>query len=420
MLNHSDGPASGGYRIDTTKSKRWWYEMGPIRPPSEGRDHSLLIRATRNCPWNRCRFCPVYKGQKFEYRSVAEVNEDIDVAQALAGELKAASWRLGLGGRIDRTVLGAIVNGNPELYGGDSPNPAGVELCAASLVNAANWLASGARTAFLQDADTLIMRVPELLEILRHLKGSLPSIERITSYARAKTASRRSLAELKELHDAGLSRLHIGLESGSDEVLRYMEKGVTAEEHIRGGRAVVEAGISLSEYVMPGLGGKRWSANHALESARVVNAIGPDFIRLRSLGVRKNTPLHEQMGSADFQILDEDEMVSEIGLLIENLDCRSYLASDQMSNLLWEVEGQLPDDKQAMLETISRYLSKAPMERLKFCLERRRRSFYSIYGSFPAEVQEFLDRANQAIQAESPDAALKVNEAIGAIKQGFL
>ncbi len=394
--------------------------MGPIRPPSEGRDHSLLIRAMRNCPWNRCRFCPVYKGQKFEYRSVAEVKEDIDVARALAGELKAASWRLGLGGGIDRTVLGAIVNGNPGLYGGDSPDPAGVELCAGSLVNVANWLASGGRTAFLQDADTLIMRVPELLEVLKHLKGSFPSIERVTSYARGKTASRRSLAELKELHDAGLSRLHIGLESGSDEVLRYMEKGVTAEEQIRGGRAVVEAGISLSEYVMPGLGGKRWSENHALESARVLNAIAPEFIRLRSLGVRKNTPLHEQMGSADFQILDEDEMVSEIGLLIENLDCRSYLASDQMSNLLWEVEGQLPDDKQAMLGTISRYLAKAPMERLKFCLERRRRSFYSIYGGFPAEVQQLLDEANDAIKAEKPDAALKVNEAIGAMKQGFL
>ena len=420
MLNHGDGSLSGGYRIDTTKSKRWWHEMGPIRPPSEGRDHSLLIRATRNCPWNRCRFCPVYKGQKFEYRSVAEVKEDIDVARALAGELKSASWKLGLGGRIDRTVLGAIVNGNPEMYGGDSQDPAGIELCVGSLVNVANWLASGGRTAFLQDADTLIMRVPELLEVLKHLKGSLPSINRVTSYARAKTASRRSLAELKELRDAGLSRLHVGLESGSDEVLRYMEKGVTAEEHIRGGRAVVEAGISLSEYVMPGLGGKKWSESHALESARVLNAIGPDFIRLRSLGVRNNTPLHEQMGSADFQILDEDEMVSEIGFLIENLDCRSYLASDQMSNLLWEVEGQLPDDKRAMLETISRYLSKAPMERLKFCLERRRRSFYSIYGGFPAEVQESLDRANQAIQAESPDAALKVSEAIGAMKQGFL
>ncbi|MDM8000679.1 MAG: radical SAM protein [Dehalococcoidia bacterium] len=420
VFDANGGSVSPAYRIDTSKSKRWWYEMGPIRPPSEGRDHSLLIRATRNCPWNRCRFCPVYKGQKFEYRAPAEVKEDIDVARALAGELKAASWRLGLGGRIDRMVLGAVVNGNPELYSGDSADPAGVELCASSLVNVANWLASGGRTAFLQDADTLIMRVPELLDVLRHLKSALPSIERITSYARAKTASRRSVAELKELRDAGLSRLHIGLESGLDDVLRYMEKGVTAEEHIRGGRAVVEAGISLSEYVMPGLGGKKWSDRHALESARVLNAIEPEFIRLRSLGVRKNTPLHEQMGSADFQVLDEDEMVSEIGLLIENLHSHSYVTSDQMSNLLWEVEGQLPEDKQAMLDTISRYLAKPPMERLRFCLERRRRSFYSIYGGFPPEVQELLDRANDAIQAESPDAAAEVNEAIGAMKQGFL
>ncbi len=408
------------YRIDGSKSKRWWYEMGPIRPPSEGRDHSLLIRATRNCPWNRCRFCPVYKGQKFEYRSVTEVKEDISVARALADELKAASWRLGLGGRIDRTVLSTFVNGNPQLYGSDSPDPREVDLCVNSLVNVVNWLASGGRTAFLQDADTMIMRVPELLDVLGHLKQNFPGIERVTSYARAKTISRRSLDDLKKLHEAGLSRLHVGLESGADEVLQYMEKGVTAEEHIRGGRAVVEAGISLSEYVMPGLGGRKWSEKHALESARVLNAIDPEFIRLRSLGVRKNTPLHEQMGGGDFQVLGEDEMVVEIGLFIENLDCGSYLASDQMSNLLWEVEGQLPQDKQAMLNTISRYLSMRPVERMRFCLERRRRSFYSIYGGLTPEIEELLQRANRALDAETPDAAECVEEAIASMKQGFL
>ena len=398
---------------------RWWYEMGPIRPPSEGRDQSLLIRATRNCPWNRCRFCPVYKGRRFEYRSVAEVKQDIDAARALAGELKAASWRLGLGGGIDRTVLQSVVSANPGVYGG-SADPAGAEMCVASLVNVGNWLATGGRTVFLQDADSLIMRAPELLEVLRYLKAGFPGIERVTSYARASTAARRSPAQLAELREAGLSRLHVGLESGADEVLQYMEKGVTAEAHIRGGRAVVEAGMSLSEYVMPGLGGRRWSEKHALESARVLNAIEPEFIRLRSLGVRSNTPLHQQMGSAQFQILDEDEMVQEIGLLIENLHCRSYLASDQMSNLLWEVEGRLPEDKPAMLNTISAYLSRPPMDRLSFCLERRRRSYFNIYGGFPAEVQEVLDRAREAIRVEKADAALLVNEAISALKQGFL
>lgn len=405
---------------ETAGLKRWWYEMGPIRPPSEGRDQSLLIRATRNCPWNRCRFCPVYKGRKFGYRGVADIKEDIDVVRGLAGELGAASWRLGLGGGIDRTVLQSVARGHPAVYDGGSAGPEGADLCISSLVNVGNWLATGGRTVFLQDADTLIMRVPELLEVLRYLKAGFPGIERVTSYARAVTAARRSAAELQELHAAGLSRLHIGLESGADEVLQYMEKGVTAEEHIRGGRAVVEAGISLSEYVMPGLGGRIWSEKHALESARVLDQIGPEYIRLRSLGVRSNTPLHQQMGSAEFQILDEDEMVREIGLLIENLHCRSYLASDQMSNLLWEVEGRLPDDKPAMLETIAAYLAKPPMDRLSFCLERRRRSFHSIYGGFPAQIEELLNQAQDAIRAEKPDASVKVNEAISALKQGFL
>lgn len=420
MVHYYSGAVSASYRIDSSKAKRWWFELGPIRPPSEGRDHSLLIRATRNCPWNRCRFCNVYKGQKFQYRGVAEIKEDVDAARALAAELKTASWQLGMGGEIDRVVLSALINGTPEFYGGGSSDADGVELRINSLVNVANWLASGGRTVFLQDADTLIMRPRELIEVLKYLRESFTSIERITSYARAKTLSRRSPEELKELHEVGLSRLHVGLESGADEVLGYMEKGVTAAEQIKGGRVVVEAGISLSEYVMPGLGGKKWSERHAMESARVLNGIGPHFIRLRSLAVRKGSPLYEQMICGDFQMLNEDEVVSEIGLFIENLDCHSYLASDQMANLLWEVEGQLPQNKQAMLDTISRYLSMRPVERLQFCLERRRRSFFSIYGGLPPEVQEEVQRAASAIESEAPDAAERVNKALITLKQGFL
>ncbi|NQT48787.1 MAG: radical SAM protein [Chloroflexi bacterium] len=380
----------------------------------------MLIRVSRNCPWNRCRFCTVYKGQKFVYRTVADVKEDIDAARALAGELKAASWHLGLGGEVDNSVLRAVINGNAELYGRDSSDPDGLEPRLHSLVNVANWLASGGRTAFLQDADTLVMRTPELVEVLEYLKDSLPSVERVTSYGRAKTAAWKSLEELEDLYGAGLSRLHIGLESGAGEVLRYMDKGVTAEEHISGGRKVVEAGISLSEYVMPGLGGKRWSEKHALESARVLNEISPDFIRLRSLMVGPLCPLNEQVVSGDFEPLDEDEVVAEIGLFIENLNCSAYVASDQMVNLLWEVEGQLPQDKQAMLDVIDSYLSKSPVERLGFCLERRRRSFFSVYGGFPPEVQEQVQHATEAIDSESPDAAEKVREAIDTLKRSFI
>ena len=408
------------YRIDTTKAKRWHYELGPIRPPSEGHDRSLLIRATRNCPWNRCLFCTVYKGQRFGYRSAAEVKEDIDVARALAGELRTASWRLGMGGIVDNGVLGTIVRGTPHLYGRDSAVPEELETRLHSLVNLASWLASGGRTAFLQDADTLIMRTAELVEVLNYLKSSFSTIERVTSYGRAKTAARKSPGELRDLRQAGLSRLHVGLESGADEVLQYMSKGVTAQEHIDSGRKIKAAGISLSEYVMPGLGGRVWSEKHALESARVLNEINPDFIRLRSLMVGPTSPLYERVVSGDFQTLDEDEVVGETGLFIENLSCHAYVTSDQMVNLLWEVEGQLPHDKQTMLDTISGYLSKSPWERLRFCLERRRRSFVGVYGGLPAAVQEKVQSAAEAIEAESPDAAEKVKMAIAILKQSFV
>lgn len=398
----------------------WSYDIGPIRPPSEGKDHSLLIRATRNCPWNRCLFCPVYKGQKFEYRAVAEIKEDVDTARSLEEELKKASWRLGLGGRMTNAVLNDFVVGNSRLYEKQPGDSREFSARLNSLSNVANWMASGGKTVFLQDADTLIMRTPELTELLRYIKKNFPSVERITSYARARTLARKSLEELKLLHEAGLSRLHVGMESGSDEVLEYMEKGVTAAEIISGGQKAVAAGISLSEYIMPGLGGKRWSEVHASESARVLNQVNPDFIRIRSLAVGKALLLGEKLESGDFQPLDEDETIEEIALLIRGLDCQSYVVSDQMVNLLWEVEGQLPRDKQRMLDVISSYLSKDLRNRLRFRLERRRRSFFAVYGGFPAEIEEKVECANRAIEADLPQAAQKVDEAIEALKRGFV
>jgi hypothetical protein len=398
----------------------WSFEIGPIRPPSEGRDHSLLIRATRNCPWNRCLFCPVYKGQKFQYRQVAEIKEDIDTVKGLEEELKKTSWRLGLGGRINNAVLNDFVLGNSRLYEAHPAESLGFTARLNSLSNVANWLATGGRTVFLQDADTIIMRTPELVDLLRYIKQTFPSVERITSYARARTVARKSLEEMKSLREAGLTRLHVGMESGCDEALQYMNKGVTAAEIITGGQKVVEAGISLSEYIMPGLGGRRWSERHAYESARVLNLVNPDFIRIRSLAVGRALLLHEKVESGDFETLGEDEVVSEIGLFIQHLDCHSYVASDQMVNLLWEVEGQLPQDKQRMLDVISSYLSKSLRERLRFRLERRRRSFFAVYGGLPAEIEEKVECAARALESDAADASQKVDEAIAALKQGFV
>jgi len=420
VLNHSGGKATPAYRINAGKPKDYAFELGPIRPPSEGQDHSLLIRATRNCPWNRCQFCNVYKGQRFVYRSVEEVKQDIGVAKTLSDELKAISWRLGYGGKVSNEVVTAMVQSNPEVYGRELVEPQVLMARLHSLVNVANWLNSGGRTVFLQDANSLIMRTPELVEVIRYLKETFPSIERVTSYARSKTTAKKSPEEFKELHEAGLSRLHVGLESGYDEVLEDMQKGVTAEEHIKGGRRVAESGISLSEYVMPGLGGRRWSDPHALETARVLSQINPAFIRIRSLIVRRGTPLYDRLEAGEFEQLTEDEVVDEIGLFIENLDCDSYVASDQMSNLLWEIEGKLPEEKGAMLKAINEYKAMLPTERLNLRLERRLRSYLAVYGRLDQSLNEKVQEAFESVQKDSPDMGARVDEALSALKNGFV
>ena len=420
MLNHSGGKTTPAYRMNTGKPKDYSFELGPIRPPSEGQDRSLLIRATRNCPWNRCQFCNAYKGQRFVYRSVEEVKQDIGVVKTLSDELKAASWRLGYGVKVSNEVVTAMVQSNPEVYGRELVEPEVLMARLHSLVNVANWINSGARTVFLQDANSLIMRTPELVEVIRYLKETFPSIERVTSYARSKTTAKKSPEEFKELHEAGLSRLHVGLESGYDEVLEDMQKGVTAEAHIRGGRRVVESGISLSEYVMPGLGGRRWSEPHALETARVLSQINPAFIRIRSLIVRRGTPLYDMLEAGEFEQLTEDEVVDEIGLFIENLDCDSYVASDQMSNLLWEIEGKLPEEKGAMLKAINEYKAMLPAERLNLRLERRLRSYLAVYGRLDQSLNEKVQEAFESVRKDSPDMGARVDEALSALKNGFV
>jgi histone acetyltransferase (RNA polymerase elongator complex component) len=329
-------------------------EQGPIRPPSESR--SLLLRLTRNCPWNRCLFCPVYKGQEFSRRSVAEIKEEIDLLGAMVDDIQRLSWRSGCGGKVTGSVLSQL------LAEGTS-----------SLMHrqVAHWLYFVEGSVFLQDANSLIMETDDLAEVLRHLRNRVPGIRRITSYARSRTLARRSLEDLVLLREAGLDRIHIGLESGYDPLLRFMRKGVTAADHIKAGCLVREAGISLSEYVMPGLGGKLWWREHALATAAVLNEINPDFIRLRSLRVPRSTPLHEKMESGEFELLEDDEVVREIRLFVESLEgITSTITSDHIMNLLEEITGTLPHDKEAMLVAADRYLALNDADRLIFKVGR--------------------------------------------------
>ena len=329
------------------------FGLGPIRPPSEA--SSLLIRATKNCPWNRCLFCPVYKGTKFELRSVEEIIKDIEAIEAISEGITEIADEVSHGDKL-REV--AAVLSNQLQYG-------------QCVHNVALWLATGGKSAFLQDSNTLIMRTSELTQVLAFLRRTFPGLRRVTTYGRSHTAARKSLVELKQLKDAGLDRMHIGLETGYDTLLAYMEKGCTATNHIEGGKKVKEAGISLCEYVMPGLGGRKMSKEHALETARVLNEIDPDYIRLRSLHVSTSVPLWTKLQNGDFELQKEDEVIQEIAILIENLEVTSFLESDHVLNLLMDIEGRMPDDKGKCLNIINMYLSLPDEERLNFKVGRR-------------------------------------------------
>lgn len=326
------------------------FEQGPIRPPSES--ESLFVRITRNCPWNKCLFCPVYKKKKFSRRSLEEIKDDISSMKEAAEHIEATTSKMG-NKEINRDVIESVYRENPDL------------------LQIAFWLFRGGKNVFLQDADSLVMPAEQLAEAIKYLKEQFPTIERITTYSRSKTVSRRSVEEMKLLRDAGLTRVHIGMETGHDALLEFMRKGVTSEEHVEAGLKVKEAGLSLSEYILLGLGGKQLWEEHALDTARALNRIEPDFIRIRTLAVREGIPLKENIANGEFQLQDDEGTVREERLMLDNLECRSYYVSDHILNLLEEVEGQLPDDKNKMLETIDRFLSMSPENRLNYRLGRR-------------------------------------------------
>jgi radical SAM superfamily enzyme YgiQ (UPF0313 family) len=332
------------------------FEQGPIRPPSEAT--SLLIRVTRNCPWNKCAFCHTYRGSKFELRSVEEVKKDIQTMKDIADQIVGFSWKLGENGHVNRNVLKEIYNSKI--------------FCNDLFQTVAGWLYFGGENVFLQDANSLILKTDDLLTVLDFLREKFPQTKRITSYCRSHTAARKTVDEFEQLKKAGLSRIHIGMESGCDEVLSLIHKGVTASDHIKAGLNIRQAGIELSEYVMPGLGGAKWTHQHALETARVINVINPDFIRLRTLCVLPGTQMEALMKKGEFQPLNDEDILREINLFIENLDVQgTYLASDHILNLLEELEGKFPTDKPLILSAIRRFFDLSAEDRLIFRLGRR-------------------------------------------------
>ena len=337
------------------------FEQGPIRPPSEA--GSLLIRITRNCPWNRCTFCPVYKGRDFLLRPVEHVLEDINRVHRYVLEIRACAAK---NGKIYPADIERL-----RLLEGDGDY--------AALNAALQWSGSGMRSIFLQDANSLIIKPERLLAILNHLKHCFPWVERITSYARSHTIARISDQNLQLMAAAGLSRIHIGMETGSDKVLSRIKKGVDKKTHITAGKKVKRAGMELSEYVMPGLGGRDLSEEHALESADALNQINPDFIRLRTLAIPNHVELYEEYQKGDFLKLSDVGTARELLVFLQALDgITSTVKSDHILNLFENLEGQYPQDKEKLVGIIKTFLDLDPTERMLYQVGRRMGLFRAV------------------------------------------
>jgi len=342
------------------------FEQGVIRPPSEA--NSLLVRVTRNCPWNRCLFCPAYKGTTFSRRSVAEIKEDID---------EMVRYHRGHGSQIT--------------------------------------------TAFFQDADSLILPVEELLEILKYLGKAFPSLTRITSYARAKSLKRKSVESLKALKAAGLTRIHTGLESGSLKVLKLTQKGESPEDMIEGGKRVMAAGIELSEYIMPGVGGRELSRENALETANVLNRIRPDFIRVRTFALPPNSPMEAMAREGRFTPMNDLEIVAEIRELMRHLEemPSHFRCADFSLNLLMHVDGYLDRDRSRMLEDLDSFLSLPELDQKAYVLLQRS-GHYGVHPSEMIRQQDLMGELHNKIEELDSGNGGGFNRYISAMMAGQL
>ena len=275
------------------------YEGTIYRPPSEA--YSLLIQATIGCPHNKCTFCSMYKGTKFRLRSVEEIKEDLLAAQ--------------------------------EYYG------------------------TYVRSLFFPDGNTIIFKTQQLVDMLTYARELFPRLERITVYGSARYINKKSDEDLVFLKQAGLNRIHTGMESGDDEVLARICKGVTAAEIIQAGLKLKKAGIETSQYYLTGAGGRDLSMQHARNSGKVLSEFSPEFIRIRTLRISKRTPLYEQWQRGEFELPSPHEALRELRLLVENLNCEgTQILSDHMLNY-WNIQGQLPQDKDFLLSEIDRALT---------------------------------------------------------------
>ncbi|MHA1525472.1 MAG: radical SAM protein [Promethearchaeota archaeon] len=275
-----------------------------IRPPVEA--YSLLIPVTGGCSWNNCRFCGTYKGiygvrQDYAIRPLEDVLKDIDI-------------------KADQGY-----HGYPVFLAGGNPTSAPTEY---------------------------------LVQIIKYVRLKLRDVVRVSCYAKALDILRKTDDELKQLKDAGLTIVYMGLESGSSKVLRIMKKGNNAESMIKAGKKILNAGIKLSLYILLGLGGKKYSEDHVKETARVLTEINPTMFRFRTLGVIPNTPLWDDWSKGEFQLLSPVEYLMETRDIITNLgdNVTSQVFNDHANNYCYIETPNIKEDKERFITELNRLI----------------------------------------------------------------
>lgn len=273
------------------------YEGRVFRPPSEA--YSLIVQVTIGCSHNKCTFCDMYKEKRFRVRKLEDVKADFDEARRM--------YR-----RVDRI--------------------------------------------FLADGDALMCRPEHMAEILRYIKKLFPECERVTSYGSPASILCKKQEDLNLLHELGLEMIYLGLESGSDEVLRRVNKGETADEIVRAGLMVKEAGMKLSVTCIAGLGSLELSEEHAVKTAEALSRMKPEYIGLLTLMVEPGTPLEKWVREGSFTVLGPEDILRETELLLQHIDSEgSVFRMNHASNYL-TLKGTLNQDRDAMLERVRKGL----------------------------------------------------------------
>ena len=292
-----------------------------IRPPSEWR--SILVRATRGCKWNRCLFCGIYPGLGEPVFSVRPLDE------------------------IKRDIL--LLKARTRLVGG---------------------------TAFVGDSDPLQIGVENFAEIANRIRAAFPRLKRLTCYARASTLWKIGEPGIRRLAEAGLNRVHVGLETGDPELLKYHRKGQSPKTVIESAEWLKRAGIEMSCYVLLGLGGADKWRQHADNTAVVLNKANPEFVRIRRIWIYKSDrdggpecPLWPEIRAGRFIPQSPEGTALELRRLIEGLNgIASFITCDHANNYI-RIEGRMPQDKAAMMEAVDVFLSLPASERQRRYLE---------------------------------------------------